>query len=848
MSQSAKVPHDIWFEKAFILGSEQMKDLYSILEKCTSEEEVKHEFSNYFKFTLDTRDDIDLYTESILFEFKYDVNMSNVYTRSKVLAQALYYIRRLKYGNDGRIPSNYICGVDKNEAFIIKTSELKEYYYSSKKADKYDWDLKPSSPDRKLVNDLSQDNNIKNLFVYKFADVESLDNFKEKIHEYRAYKQISLFDDKKEITEYNFYPIYLLWEKLFGEYVENGRKSSEYFITDIEQGRTSILGDSQVLFRMNSGENITKYLPIANYNHFWDTYSKVQEYKLITSIRQKMDRMTEIEYRRFTGEFFTPLSFAEKAIDYIYRVIGRKCWSTGKYRLWDMAAGTGNLEYNLPAEAMKYCYISTILDDDVEYCKKIYPDATVFQYDFLNDDVNFIKHPELQKMGVNYKMPKNLVDDLKDPNITWILFFNPPWVTSNNNERKKDNINKDNVSMTEIQKIMTEKNLGETSRELVSQFLYRISIEFSGKKTYLALFSKIKYINSTNDNALRNKVFQYKYEKGFIFSSRNFNGCKQAFPAGFIIWNLSEKKSIEKQKIVVDVYDDSVDKIGTKEIKVEPLSGFLSKWIKRERTTKVMPPLSSAIVVADKNKDKRDRIAEGFLASFMCNGNDYAHQNYTCILSAPYVSAGALSITPNNFEQAMIVSVVRRLPKATWLNDRDQMFQPNTDVLADLEFISDCVVWALFSSYNDTVSLKDIKYSGNTYRIPNSFFPFLLQEIKTWNFDNEVIKADVYAKHEDRFVALWLNNHKLTDEGQAVLNCARSVYKIFFQHINDVPWPKYKIRNWDVGWWQIRMALNEAGIGYELLNELKENHKQLGEKILRKIYQYGFIQPDMAEI
>ena len=90
-----------------------------------------------------------------------------------------------------------------------------------------------------------------------------------------------------------------------------------------------------------------------------------------------MDRISEISLRRFTGEFFTPLKFAEKSLEYIGRVVGNKWWSAGKYRLWDMAAGTGNLEYLLPAEAMKYCYISTLLQDDVEYCKKIYSDATV---------------------------------------------------------------------------------------------------------------------------------------------------------------------------------------------------------------------------------------------------------------------------------------------------------------------------------------------------------------------------------------------------------------------------------------------------------------------------------------
>lgn len=825
-----------------------MKDLCSILSVCNTEEEVKHEFAKYFKYKLDTKERIDLYTESILFEFKYDVNMKSVRERARVLAQSLYYIRRLKYGNDPRTPSRWICAIDKNEAILVEAIELKKYYFSSMNADKYDWDLRPSYPDKKLIDDLSKDKKVQDIFVYRFSDEESQKEFIKKIELYRDGEQLSLFDDKKEINENNFYPIFLHWKELFEGYVENGRKSSEYFVIDIEQGRTNVIDGTQVLFRMTNGENITKYVPIADYEHFWNTYSKVQNVKVIDAIRQKMDRMTETDLRRFTGEFFTPLSFAEKAIDYIYRVVGKKCWESGKYRLWDVACGTGNLEYVLPTEALKYCYLSTLLEDDANYCQKLYPDATVFQYDYLNDDISFLVHPELLEMDVQSKMPKQLVDDLRNPDITWILLFNPPYVTSNNNERQKENANKDGVSMTKIQDIMSKEDLGETSRELVSQFLYRIDKEFLGKNAYIAMFSKIKYINSTNDQKLRDKFFSYKYEKGFIFSSKNFDGCKAVFPVGFIIWNIAKKKELEKQKIVVDVYDDNVEKIGKKELSVESRTEFLSKWIKRERTVEKRPPFSSAIVVADKNKDRRDRVSDGFLASFMCCGNDYAHQNYTSFLSSPYVSAGALSVTQNNFEQAMIISVVRRLPKASWLNDRDQMMQPNCDVLSDENFVGNCVIWALFSSYNDTVSLKDVKYEGVHYRIKNELFPFLLEDMRKWEFDNTDIKAEVFAKHEDRFVAKWIKGHNLSEEAKAVYISARKLYIFFYNHINEIPWPKYKINKWDIGWWQIRMALADAGIGFEEMDQIKECHKSLGDIILKQIYEYGFIQPDMTPI
>ena len=64
----------------------------------------------------------------------------------------------------------------------------------------------------------------------------------------------------------------------------------------------------------------------------------------------------------------------------------------------------------------------------------------------------------------------------------------------------------------------------------------------------------------------------------------------------------------------------------------------------------------------------------------------------------------------NNFEKAMIVHAVRRIPKASWLNDRDQFMQPKEDVIKDNEFVTQCVIWGLFSDSNNTVSISNVKY------------------------------------------------------------------------------------------------------------------------------------------
>ena len=807
----------------------KMQSLEKNLAEASTEEELKNFFAKFFHIKLSTKNFIDLYTPEILFEFKLDAPLKNLPVRAKTVAQTLYYIRRLKFGADSRVPSKNICVVTKNLAVFYSTAHF-ENFYNDKKI--YDWDLAASSPCKKLVAALAEDELLKTCHVYDFAAPEDENNFIALINRNLS-AQFSLFDDKKEITEQNFYQIFKLWEKIFGADVVNGHKPSEYFLLDAEDGKTEILRHG-ILFRMSGGERLEKPLNLDEYKHFWSVYEKISSPRNVIAIRQKMDRMTENTLRRFTGEFFTPLDFAQKAIDYLARTVGENWFKSGKFRLWDMAAGTGNLEFNLPVDALPYCYISTLLKDDADYCAKIFPTASVFQYDYLNDDVNFLVNgAELEKLGVVRKMPKKLVDDLKNPELRWIIFINPPYATASNFERSKNRRDKDGVSMTKIRELMTEENLGAVSRELFAQFIYRISREFANRQAWLGIFSTLKYINSNNDQKFRDKVFRYSFERGFVFSSKNFHGCKGQFPVGFLIWNLGKNFPIEEQKISLDVLNPDVDKIATKTFHPARNENFLSRWVKRPKNTKIFPPMSSGLNFAFNKKISCDRIPDGFLASLMC-WNDFLHQTYTAILSGPYGTAGGMSITAENFERYMVIHAVHLIPKATWLNDRDQFMQPTQKLSA--EFVADAVVWSLFAPSNQTVSLRGVEYGGEIYRMKNNFFPFLLEQVRSWRCTSPEIRLQLARAAEDRFAAQWLQKHRaeLSAEASGVLSEGRALYKKFFAELERLDVARLKITDWDAGWYQVRMAL---GASVDL--------SALSGKLLPQIYTLGFLRDEV---
>jgi hypothetical protein len=806
------------------------------LQKAKTEEEVKFAYVKEFKIKFSAAYKQDLYTPQVLFEFKYDKNFENIKTRAEILAQSLYYIHRLKYGaTDQAIPS-IICIADKNEVCFTETEVWKEFYTDVE--EKYDWDVAPSHPDKTLVSDIYANIEIRKIHVYKLEQEHEFENFKLRLMNYLT-PQIKLaFGDKKLITENNFEGVYNYWEQNFGEAVRNGYKPSKYFISDIQEGRTVLMPEeSQVLFKISEADYKKKKILPKDYNYFWSLYEKVSNAYIIRGIISKADRLTDDELRRFNGEFFTPLEFAKKGLEYIEKTVGKKWWLNG-YKLWDMAAGTGNLGYHLPYEAWEHCHLSTLHSEDVEHLGKLYLEANVFQYDYLNDDIeNLFSNNELP-FHKQWKLSKRLRDDLNNLEIKWIILINPPFATSqeagtNHGRSKKD------LSNTKVRSAMHLENLGEVSRELFSQFIFRINKEFENKQAHLCMFSKLKYLNANNDQLLRDNIFQYKYENGFMFSVEHFHGTKGKFPVGFLIWNLKEKISLDIQKVELAIYEKADLKTGIKIILNENRDNFLSKWINRPAGVKKFPAFKSGITVAiDSNKDVRDRISENFIACLMCAGNDLQHQNNTCLLSGPYVSAGALSITPLNFEQSMVVHAVRRLPKATWINDRDQFMQPNTEL--NNEFISDSTIWNLFSSSNQTVAMKNVLYKENNYQIRNHFFPFLISDIKHWQMTDSDI-AITMTNDEDRFVAAWLSKQVLSAEASLLFSLAKELYKFYFKHLNQLRSNKFKIQTWDAGWWQIRNVLADENLAEDLLKEIKAAHTTLKEKLLPQVYDYGFL-------
>jgi hypothetical protein len=805
------------------------------LLQAKTEEEVKHAYAAHFGLDYDTEFRHDLYSPEIFFEFKFARSLQKREARAAVLAQVMYYIRRLRLGHADKVVPPVICIADADQAFFTDTHKWRRFYGNMAR---YDWELAPSQPDGALVSDIAVAAETEAIQVFEILDEAEYKLFTQRLEHCRTRQTEFDFRVKKLITEDNFEEVFGYWHRCFGDAVRNGTKPSRYFLCDIQQGRSEYnRAENKVVFLIGPEEKRAKKILPKQYEWFWSNYEKLTDVSIVRNILTKVDRLTDEPIRRFTGEFFTPVPFARKAHSYLERVVGPKWWTRG-YRLWDMAAGTGNLEWFLPADSYPSIYLSTLYPEDVQHCKRAFPGATVFQYDYLNDDVESVfDAPSLFDRAS--KKPDNLIRDLLNPAIKWIIFINPPFATSQ--KAGYSGGSKKRVSDTRIRPLMHAQGLGEVSRELFAQFLFRIRKQFEGKPAHLGLFSTLKYVNANNDQKFRDKVFQFGFEDGFVFSSANFSGTEAGnpFPVGFLVWDLAQRQKLEDQRIEVAVLDDDTSKTGRKVIASEHRNRFLSKWIDRPAATETFPPLGGAISVKGDNEDVRDRVARGFLASLMCKGNDVQNYNNVALLSGPYVSAGALSITPDNFAKAMLIHAVRKNVVKSWLNDRDQFLQPQTQ--PGVSFMRRCIMWSLFADSNQTASLRNVAYKGRTHQIINHFFPFKASTVRKWEISDSEIARSLRQDSEDRYVARWIAGQNLDAQCEELLGIAREIYKAFFKHFKDLPTATYKVEHWDAGWWQVRRCLGDTSLESKRFAHVEDLKKTIGAKIRDEAMELGII-------
>jgi len=523
------------------------------------------------------------------------------------------------------------------------------------------------------------------------------------------------------------------------------------------------------------------------HTNFWLKYKRPPKNTYQNYILERRELLVPQDIREIKGAYFTPQIWVQKSQEYLTEYLGEN-WQE-EYYIWDCCAGTGNMENGL---TNKYnVWASTLDKSDVDIMKDRIKNGAnlleshVFQFDFLKDEFED-------------KCPKDLLDIIQDKEKRkkLIIYINPPYAeVSSIGKKGKKGVNNSRIHDK------YSKILGTAGREVYAPFLCRIYFELKG--ALIAEFSKLKLIQSPAFDSFR-EYFKPKLEKMFIAQSYTFDNVGGNFPIGFKIWNPNIKEKFKS--ILCEVYSDKGDLIGRQIISLTQPEHVINRWITRYKPQ---------VKLIEDNK-----------IGFLCgtNGNDFQQNRIVYIYNRKEQMANPRGtwITPENLIECSIYLTVRRCIEKNWTNDRTQYTIPNEKWETDKDFQSDCFTMALF--------INDIKSSEGK----NHWIPYTEQEVDAKNSFESHFMTDYIKEH----------NIKFSEEAQRVLDAGKELYKYYHSKADSNP---------NASFYDIRMyfqGTNEKGKmnaksedeEYSmLLFNLRQEIKRLSEKIIPKIYEYGFL-------
>jgi hypothetical protein len=786
--------------------------LHTALTRAKTEEDVKDAYIEALGLKSVNKGLVDIQTPEIWFEAK-DAPTPPLL----MFAQLLVYVRAAR--KRGEPIPGFLCVIDREKAALMATEHALPLLDDKIIV----WPKSGSAADKLLAAQIAP--TIQTHFILYQIDgyeAEFIKATKDAVSEGRIIRT--------PITPDNLRQVFDKWVAMVG--VELGVKDeADYavlFFADImHDGRDEAMRNlpARLLFSGNKpvfiiGADQYELASERGYRNFWNIYHRPPEKEHRHYLLERRDSLLPMDDQKFKGAFYTPLHIVDKAYDQLTATLGAN-WQK-KYIIWDMCAGVGNLEAK--HSNLRNVYMSTLDQEDVTIMRSnpAFAGAEIFQYDYLNDDLDDFGQIDYDLSG---KLPMALRQAIADARERKkgakpiLVLINPPYGEAANTQ---GNAGKTGISKTRISASMG--HLGYAARELFVQFLHRIDLEVPNAT--LAMFSTLKYINAPNFGVFRDH-WKAKYLDGFLVHSKAFDGLKGNFPIGFLLWDLNRGAHIKVINAVA--LDKAGNAISEKSIYNTPNNRLLTGWLERLRTTRQNIPLKNAITPQIAHA-KVTSWHEGAIGYLFANSNDVQNSGTkTAVFSSVYSAGNGYYITEQNLWRAAIVFSVRMLIPHTWQNHNDQFLQPSQP-LSD-EFNSDCLVWMLFAGKNLTAGADELHWNDRDWSITNHFIPFTEGEV------------GAKARFESDFMVGYMAGMAFSPEAQAVLDEGLKL----FQRFHAISFPnkirqEFKLGRADAGWYQVRRAL-EAYSDTELtdFDPFKSAYSDLSAKLRPQVFKFEFL-------
>ena len=742
--------------------------------------------------------------------------------------------------NEKYMPPAFLGAFDAEKIAFIEYHKVLHIFSQND----FNWNVTPSNHETKEFRQLYS-------LCEKILDEEkTIFNFDSDEKELKEFIKNNLAAGKTEkiqVTKNNFIAVFNKWcEEVMPDIQMNWEQAKkvnifcgDFFLADLINDTTKTLyekldvvfSDGKYRFQREIDRLLgtemsktTQLKSVKKYKAFWNKYERPPKEEHWQWFIERKDLLVPQDVRERKGSFFTPKKWVELSQKYIADVLGED-WQDDYY-IWDCCAGTGNLLKGLSNK--RNVFASTLDKGDVGIMKELADqnvlpvfENNIFQFDFLNDDLQSEKVPEqLRKILADENERKKLV-----------IYINPPYAEAGSVSTVTGfGENKTNVSNTNKTWFDYVNALGKASRELFVQFFIRIYFEISG--CFLCEFSKVKHIQSPNFDTFRT-IFKAKLEKMFIVPGNTFDNVKGQFPIGFFIWNTHIEEHFEE--CLSDVYDENADSIKEKSFCNYSNYKTINEWFKN---------------FIDKENDE--------LSAMCCIGTDFQHQNYVNIDFKDYIKGvgnakgiAKFGITKNNLLVSCIYFSVRLCIPQSWLNDRDQFLYPNDGWKTDLEFQSDCLAYTLLHGQNRISAAHGtnhwIPFTESEVNAKQAFESTFMTDFMKGRLKKQESGELDLAKTES---TVYDGTQKInfSEEAKTVLEAGKELYKYYYSK------PHVTKEANNASFYDIRASFQGIGSSGKMNNsstdekynaliaDLRTKQKILAKKIEPKVYEYGFLK------
>ena len=746
----------------------------------------------------------------LLCEFKDNLDLSSKVNQVKVLSQAIYYIKMFEVS--GKVLPSVVFIGDRNECFVVHTNDIFGYLGME-----LDWSIAPSNAHTniELISQMMDDEKIAP-HVFSISDIDQCVN-----------KVKDLTDGVKRlipITPHNVTEVFKHFEdKVIGKHSLDTNQMANLFVqllVNPDQNYLHPVARRKTVVTKAFGEINLKSREVFSsfFSHFSREYTPKQREHLTAVV----DRLVQDVTRRKQGEFFTPTIWVDKAHEYIASVYGDD-WKE-KYVVWDPAWGTGNLTRDYK---FKELYVSTLVYADIETANQMgyNPEATKFQYDFLNDPYEYL--------------PKGLRNAIESGKQI-IVLMNPPYGRASSG-KKGGRQSTTGLSITEVNSEMVKNKIGKASSQLYCQFIYKLSQIGIGN---ICMFTPPLYLTGQSMKKFRKNLFSnYKFESGFIMDSANFADVKSWGLTFSIISKGKNDKSFNFD-ILEEGKSFSVENLGKKILYNTDDKKSLNEWYKEKNINKIdFPGTTNGINVVNKHKST---LSEGSFGWFYADSNTIEkNPTNVSLFSLGFSHGQGCNIGKNNFDKIITSFSARKIVKSDWVNQKDEYLVPNAEHEGFDEFKKDSLIFSLFHIHSFQTSLRQVIYKTENWDVKNQFFWMSKEEMA--NMANNGNYPELYndaRTDSDRYVYNLLFGEQriydqLSNEAKDVLDTASNLVRLSFGMRRNFADDTNHLNSWDAGYAQLKLLWKEYYP--EQFKEFRDKYKVLEDKMRPMVYELGFL-------